>query len=299
MARRRKRNGVYYLVFARRENGKLQQKAFSLGTKRKASAERLKVNYGERYALGEIDPFNGWTPKQELEKERRSSSQGTTLEEMGTRFLESRSHVRERTRQGYQQLLDNLIEAMGRTMPVRLIDEQDIRALCFKPNLSPASQTTYLRFCKMFFKWLHDAGHIEKNPCERIKYPKQNRTTSDKISNEAQLHQAFDLLRRTPRQRRDQPNLGESGPASRLPPHHQHQVRSRAGHPDSQSPPALLDGVASERAGSETENGATGPVNMEHQPFSVDGLSPRHLFLHLILDRIKPLPLIIEGTEDD
>ena len=72
MASLRKRKGVYYIVFTRRENGKLRQKAFSLNTTRKSSAEKFKVKYTEAYALGEIDPFSGWTHKLKMERARAS-----------------------------------------------------------------------------------------------------------------------------------------------------------------------------------------------------------------------------------
>ena len=191
MASLRKRNGTYYIVFARRLDGKLEQKAFSLGIKRKAAADRLKVQYQEQYALGEINPFNGWSPSKEIEKARAEQSVGTTMEEMAELFLQQRSHVRERTLKGYRWQLDKLIGEVGRTMPVRLITDEDVRAYCFKPGYSTATQTTYLRFCKMFFKWLKDAGYVKEDACERVKYPKQNRNTSDKIINEDQLHQIF------------------------------------------------------------------------------------------------------------
>ncbi len=200
MASLRKRNSTYYIVFAQRFDGKLEQKAFSLGIKRKATAERLKVQYQEQYALGEINPFNGWSPSQEIEK-ARAAPVGTTLEEMAELFLQNRSHVRERTRKGYRWQLDKLIEEVGRTMPVRLITDQDVRGYCFKTGYSTATKTTYLRFRKMFFKWLKDTGYVDHDICERIKYPKQDQNTSDKIISEDQLHQIFAAFKETQRKR--------------------------------------------------------------------------------------------------
>ena len=191
MASLRKRNGTYYIVFARRFNGKLMQKAFSLGIKRKAAAERLKVQFQEQYALGEINPFNGWSPSKEIDKARSEQPVGTTLEEMAELFLLQRSHVREITLKGYRWQLDKLIEEVGRTMPVHFITDEDVRTYCFKPGYSTATQTTYLRFYKMFFRWLKDTGYAKDDACERIRYPKQNQNTSDKIINEDQLHQIF------------------------------------------------------------------------------------------------------------
>ena len=200
MASLRKRGRTYYVVFSRRTPaGALQQKAFTLGTTRKNTAEALKHDYQERYARGEIDPFGAWSPRQEAEARRREEPTGTTLEAMAERFLASRSHVRVVTRAEYRRLLDRLLEQIGRTMPVALIDEADIRQFCFRPNLSPASQTTYLRFCKMFFSWLAEEEHTDKNVCRGIRYPKRAETVSEKILTEPQLDVLFRAFKREQR----------------------------------------------------------------------------------------------------
>lgn len=195
MASLRKRKGVYYIVFSQRHEGKLVQKAFSLGVKRKSAAQVLLGSYQERYALGKIDPFGGWTPRSEIEQKRGPVSQGNTLGVMVEGFLKSRSHIKPVTYQEYRRLLHKLVENIGLTMPVTLITQDDVRHYCFQAHFSAATQTTYLRFCKMFFKWLYDEGHIAKNPCERIKYPKAQHNTSGKVISEDQLLLLFDTFK--------------------------------------------------------------------------------------------------------
>ena len=191
MASLKKRGDTYYIVFTRRVDGKLLQKAFSLSTNRKKTADQLKGRYADQYALGEIDPFGDWSPRGEREQGCPEKPVGTTLTEMSERFLGSRSHVRVVTRDEYRRHLDKLSVDIGCTMPVQLISEQDIRAYCFKPDCSKATHTTYLRFCRMFFKWLHDNHYTEENVCERIKYPKKSYNISSKIISEPQLQQIF------------------------------------------------------------------------------------------------------------
>jgi integrase/recombinase XerD len=39
-------------------------------------------------------------------------------------------------------------------------------------NLKPSSLAHRIRFMKSFFRWLHEEGHILKNPAAKIKEPK-------------------------------------------------------------------------------------------------------------------------------
>jgi hypothetical protein len=163
MASLLKRNQVYYLVFARRFEGRVEQRVFSPNTPRKAQAERLKVRYEEQYAAGQIDPFGGWTPRQAVEQTRRESASGETLEEVSKRFFEGRSHVRSRTLEDYRWKLGRLVSQIGRTLPVRMITEADIRSFCFMVGYSVATQQSYLRFCKMFC-WLSRSSPRQSHP---------------------------------------------------------------------------------------------------------------------------------------
>ncbi|MEO1630044.1 MAG: hypothetical protein AAFU38_04660, partial [Bacteroidota bacterium] len=188
MASLRKRNGFYSVVFSRRlPSGKLEQKVFSLGTKKKSEADKLKVEYGERYRLGDMDPFAGWTPKAELEAKRKRSV-GRTLEGVGAAFMESRSHVRERTRTDYADHLRRLSDQIGASMPVGQINEDDLRRYAFKTRYSVATQTTYLRFCKMLFKWMKEEGYTTADPASRIAYPRKDTRLSGKVMTAEEFH---------------------------------------------------------------------------------------------------------------
>lgn len=199
MASLLKRNGVYYIVFSRRENEKLLQKRYSLRTSKKKKADKLKVEYGEQFDLGEIDPWGDWSPKKAAEEKRSNPVVGRTIQELSEKFLASRSHVAPATRKDYEWHLSQLRDCLGITMPVQLVREEDIRAICFRSDISKATQTTYLRFCRMFFKWLTDEGYIEENVCEGIKYPKKQQKVGEKTINELQLLEIFEAFKRVQR----------------------------------------------------------------------------------------------------
>ncbi len=187
MASLRKRGSYYYVVFTRRVDGDLEQKVRALRTDSKRQAERLKFELEEKAERGAFDPFGAWDIRDHLEARRRRSRAGLSLEEVGERFLESRSHVSPATFQNYERRLERLKRAIGETMPVRLIEDRDVRTFCFQPHLSRASQRTYLRFCKMLFKWMAAEGYIDESPSEGIRYPRRKDKISGKTISETQL----------------------------------------------------------------------------------------------------------------
>lgn len=200
MASLRKRGDIYYIVFAKRENGRLEQKAYSLGTRRKRKAEALKVEFGEQYRLGEIDPFGDWTPKKAAER-KRAGRTGGTVTEMIERFVKARSHVKKATRDEYEARLKGFAREVGRTMPVRLLEPRDIRNFCFKSSHSRATQRTYLRYCRMFFRWLDENDHLKEDISKEVKYPKKKQKVAQKAISEKELLEIFKSFRSEQRKR--------------------------------------------------------------------------------------------------
>ncbi len=179
-------------VFLQIENGKRKQKAFSLGTTIKREALKKKIEFEEQYARGEIDPFNGWTPKKEVEKKRKQL-RGTymSLAEAADKFIDERSQANETTKKDYRRHLNMLKDQLGSTMPITQIVEDDIREFCFKPGLKPATQASYLRHLKVFFKWLYEKKYLKENLTKNIKAPKPPKNISQKTISEEDLEKIF------------------------------------------------------------------------------------------------------------
>lgn len=200
MASLRKRNGTYYIVFSKRVGGELKQAACSLRTEEKNEAEELCQEYGEKYEHGEIDPFGNWTYKKEC-KWKREKERGRTIAAAVDAFLEARSHVTDQTRRGYRHKLTGLAESVGRSMPVDLISAEDIRDYCFQEDLATETQRTYLRHCKMLFRWLEQKEWIETNCCAPIRYPQKQEKTAGKMINEKELDKLFRTFKRIQREK--------------------------------------------------------------------------------------------------
>ena len=195
MASLKKRGSVYYIRFARTENGKTKRKTFSLGTTIKREAEKLRLDFEDKFERGEIDPFNGWTPKMAAEKKRKSlKGKHMSLEDASEQFVKQRSQANQQTKDNYAKHLSMLMEQVGRTMPVTQIIESDIREFCFKDDLAAATQKSYLTHLSVFFRWLHEKKILKKDLTKNIKAPKVPQKITQKTVSRKELDQIFEAF---------------------------------------------------------------------------------------------------------
>lgn len=152
----------------------------------------MKFEYEDLYREGEINPFQGWSPeKHEKRKQRISNSNAITLSELTDIFLENRTQANAVTKNNYRRHLEMLMDEVGETMPVSMITEKDIRDLCFQSHLAAATNRSYLRHFKVFFRWLEEQDYIQTNITENIRMPKKQTKISEKTISEAELQQVF------------------------------------------------------------------------------------------------------------
>ena len=153
----------------------------------------MRVKYGDLYQRGEIDPFNGWTPKKEAEKKRKSlKGRYMSLKDASDLFIKNRSQANQQTKDNYQRHMKMLKDELGSTMPVTEITEQDLRDFCFRKGLAPATQASYLRHYKVFFRWLHEKEILKENITDGIKPPNVPQNISEKTITREQLDLLFE-----------------------------------------------------------------------------------------------------------
>jgi integrase/recombinase XerD len=190
MASLKQRNGVYLIQFSRRIGDKINQRSFSLGTSDPKKAERIRTELEIKYQDGRIDPFNGWT-YQTAQISSSSSSAPFTLEQACERFLNSRSQANDVTKNSYRGCFRRMMEDMGRTMPISQLTSNDLRRLSFRPHLRNATQRSYFTHYRVFFKWLHEEGHISTDLVRGVRPPKSVDRTIDKVINSSDLMTLF------------------------------------------------------------------------------------------------------------
>lgn len=76
--------------------------------------------------------------------------------------------------------------------------------MCFRSDLSNASQANYLRHLKVFFGWLKDNGYVQSDITKSIKKPKIQQKDSEKVISEKQLQTIFQAYREDiPKKKKD------------------------------------------------------------------------------------------------
>jgi integrase/recombinase XerD len=195
MASLKQRHKNFIIQFSKREGDKIIQRSFSLGTTDKRKAERLKLQYEDKFDSGEINPFNGWSPDIERQlKQAMSDRSHMSLEQAADRFIAERSQANAVTKKGYQKMLNMMMDQLGRSMPIAKIRADDIRAMCFRSDIAVATQRSYFVHYKVFFKWLFDNEYIKNNLIKGMKPPKLEERVVQKVINESQLQRLFDIF---------------------------------------------------------------------------------------------------------
>lgn len=195
MASLRKRSNGFLIQFSKRDGDKILQKSFILHITDRKRAERLKIEFEDKFEMGEIDPFNGWNPTMELEKRKGAIQKGyLNLEEAIKIFIEERSQANLVTKKGYRTVLTMFADRIGISMPLTKIITKDIRSFCFRDDIAVATQRSYFTHLKVFFKWLHENDYLEENLTKGIKPPKAEDKVVDKVITEQELDHLFKVF---------------------------------------------------------------------------------------------------------
>ena len=131
MASLTKRNGYYSIVFKTTVNGKSYKKTYALGTKYKKIADQKKLEYQKLYDAGKINPFDDHWNLQEYEKEQELEGTSLTSPIISTlqkQFLKNKTNVTEQTKTTYRQIISQFMEQVGYSMPVTMINTDDIKS---------------------------------------------------------------------------------------------------------------------------------------------------------------------------
>lgn len=89
-----------------------------------------------------------------------------------------------------------LKDQLGRTLPVTEIRENDIREFCFRADLAKATQASYLRHLKVFFRWMHEKEILKEDITADIKPPRVPQKIGQKMISRKGLDEVFKALDR-------------------------------------------------------------------------------------------------------
>ena len=194
MASLQKRGRIYYIVFSKRIDGTLKQKKFTLDTTRKRQAQKKKLKFEKLYRDGAIQPFQGWSPSihEKYMAQRNNPFSSVLLKDLSEAFITNRSQANETTKDNYRRHMKMLMDQLGPDIPVTEITEQHIRNFCFRDDLAKATQASYLRHLKVFFRWLHNKDITPNDVTADVKPPKAPDKISQKILSRQELDRVFE-----------------------------------------------------------------------------------------------------------
>jgi site-specific recombinase XerD len=162
MAHLRKRKDHYYAEFYD-PTRKPERKWRTLRTKDRVAALSKMVELDRKYALGTYDPWSDSTPTK------------LSLQDVIVLFIKNQSHCVAKTIQHYRSVLALLANSVGPSLPIQRLDKKDIESFLRNSNWANATQWNYYGHIRTFCRWALAEGHIETNPVDGIKLPKQQK----------------------------------------------------------------------------------------------------------------------------
>ena len=155
--------GTYYVQFYSR-NRRPQKKQVNLKVTNKRSAQRLKIELEDRFALGMWDP---WVSTDWHESDTQSTP--ITLREGLELFLREKSHLQPTTLKTYEDTLSFFCSTVGDGKAVMTVRADDVREWLEGTSTNDVTKNSYVRDVKHFFKVLIRLGHLDTNPCDDVR----------------------------------------------------------------------------------------------------------------------------------
>lgn len=140
-----------------------RRKSWPLDTSQKMTAQKRLNRLREAFDRGDWDPWEGgWL-----------SPEPVPLSNAVEAFLETKSHLRPRTQETYEGILNRLAEELPPSMMLQDVTADDLRTYIRAPNVTNATQRKRYRHLRTFFNWAVDDDRLEDNPLEEVQQPKK------------------------------------------------------------------------------------------------------------------------------
>ena len=171
MASIRKKSGRYYARFYDKRRSP-KRKELALGTSRKDVARRKLSDLERQHREGSFDP---WDPD-------TGGTDRLTLDEAAEQFMQSRSHLRDETRDAYKYAVKGLLDTAPTGLFVGDVKPHHVRPYVKDSGVSSATRKHRRGHLSVFFNWCIDEGLLEENPCEQIHVAKQSKKVPEYLT---------------------------------------------------------------------------------------------------------------------
>lgn len=158
----RKLKGRYYARIS--EKGRSpRRKSWPLDTTQKVNAQQHLNKLRRAYNRGDWDPWEGgWL-----------SPEPVPLLEVIKEFLEAKSHLRPRTQDTYEGILERFADRLPPSVMLQDISADDLNDYVRAAGISNATQRKRYRHLRAFFNWTQDNDRLEANPMSEVDQPKK------------------------------------------------------------------------------------------------------------------------------
>jgi integrase len=174
MASLRKKSGRYYARFYDKRRSP-KRKELALGTSRKDVARRKLSKLERQYRNETFDP---WAPNAEPD--------ALTLSEAISRFMDSRSHLREETIKSYRSVLRvwKRTDAVSAALQLDGVNGSHLRPYVYSGDVKAATRGYRYRHLRTFFNWHVKQGHLEESPLDALDKPKKQKKLPEYLTPE-------------------------------------------------------------------------------------------------------------------
>jgi len=158
----RKVDGRYYARIA--EKGRSpERKSWPLKTTQKMRAQQRLNRLRAAFDRGDWDPWEGgWLAPEPV-----------PLSEAIESFLDAKSHLRPRTQDTYEGILDRFENELPPSVMLQDVTPEDLQSYIRNSEVSRATQRKRYRHLRTFFNWAVDDDRLETNPLEAVDQPKK------------------------------------------------------------------------------------------------------------------------------
>lgn len=162
------RDGQYYVQFYDPDR-QPPQKQYSLRTRSKREAERLKIELEDEQDAGRYDP---WCHDPTTYLARGTDE--LTAEEALARFLEAkkREGCTPNTVHAYDDIISRFLRGAGLHRAVSTISRADINGYVRQDRLAAATRRKRYRHLKAWLRWLVHEDYLDDHPIRKMKPPK-------------------------------------------------------------------------------------------------------------------------------
>jgi integrase len=189
-----KRKNRYYVRYKWTEFGERKSITRTLGTRYKKRAQELLDELHRLEEIGKINPYMPSFNPLDVIQGVDDGMEVNTVRDSLNLFLNSKSHLSEKTIDAYSWAIEHFMDANGlaNSSPFH-INRNHFEKIIFKPDISIQSRHYYFRHFRAWWNWMLEHGIVHDDFFKEIskRLPQKRKSTRKKMITADELQQVF------------------------------------------------------------------------------------------------------------